>query len=141
MAVGILTVAAGFLGEWPMAARVLVSLVYPPGFVVWLMSGAELFTDHTATAVYTVLDRRATFTRFLRLWVIVVSGNPRCRRSARRLGRRRRHPRSLSRPARRCCGCARRCPHLTMCFSPVSTTQASEADWASSSSQGVSPRT
>jgi formate/nitrite transporter FocA (FNT family) len=39
------------------------------------MSGAELFTEHTATAVYPVLDRRATIGSLLRLWVIVIGGN------------------------------------------------------------------
>ena len=40
-----------------------------------LMSGAELFTEHTATAVYPVLDRQASVPRLVRLWGIVVSGN------------------------------------------------------------------
>jgi formate/nitrite transporter FocA (FNT family) len=75
MAVGIVTVAAVPLGDWPMVSRVLVALVYPLGFVVCLMSGAELFTEHTATAVYPVLDRKATVSSLLRLWVIVIAGN------------------------------------------------------------------
>jgi formate/nitrite transporter FocA (FNT family) len=75
MAVGIMTVAVEPLAEWTMVSRVLVSLVYPLGFVVCLMSGSELFTEHTATAVYPVLDRKASVTSLLRLWGIVVSGN------------------------------------------------------------------
>ncbi len=39
------------------------------------MSGAQLFTEHTATALYPVLDRKATINKLLRLWVIVIIGN------------------------------------------------------------------
>jgi len=39
------------------------------------MSGSELYTEHTATAVYPVLDRQASVWRLLRLWGIVVAGN------------------------------------------------------------------
>jgi formate/nitrite transporter FocA (FNT family) len=55
--------------------RVLTALVYPLGFVICIMSGAELYTEHTATAVYPVLDRRASHLQMLRLWVLVVAGN------------------------------------------------------------------
>ena len=75
MAVAVATVAAEPLGDWPMLGRLFVALVYPLGFVICLTSGAELFTEHTATAVYPVLDRRATVTRLLRLWSIVIGGN------------------------------------------------------------------
>lgn len=75
MAVGIATAVAAPLHDWPLLSRVLVSLVYPLGFVVCLMSGAELFTEHTATAVYPVLDRRARVSRLLQLWCIVIGGN------------------------------------------------------------------
>jgi formate/nitrite transporter FocA (FNT family) len=43
--------------------------------VICLTSGTELFTEHTATAVYPVLDRRASIARLLRLWAIVAGGN------------------------------------------------------------------
>jgi formate/nitrite transporter FocA (FNT family) len=75
MAVGIGTVAFAPLQEWPLLSRVPISLVYPLGFVICLMSGAELFTEHTATAVYPVLDRRVRFSFLLRLWAIVIGGN------------------------------------------------------------------
>jgi formate/nitrite transporter FocA (FNT family) len=39
------------------------------------MSGTELFTEHTATAVYPVLDRCAGVRPLLRLWLLVGSGN------------------------------------------------------------------
>jgi formate/nitrite transporter FocA (FNT family) len=69
------TVAAEPLHQWPLLSRLLVALVYPLGFVVCLMSGTELFTEHTATAVYPVLDRKASVSTLLRLWVIVAAGN------------------------------------------------------------------
>jgi formate/nitrite transporter FocA (FNT family) len=75
MAVAIATVAAEPLAEWPMVVRLAVALVYPLGFVVCLSSGAELFTEHTATAVYPVLDRRSSVASLLRLWAIVIAGN------------------------------------------------------------------
>jgi len=55
--------------------RLGIALVYPLGFVICLMSGTELFTEHTATAVYPVLDGRASPVRLVRLWGIVISGN------------------------------------------------------------------
>ncbi len=75
MAVGVATVASEPLSNWPLLDRLFVALVYPLGFVVCLSSGAELFTEHTATAVYPVLDRKASISRLLRLWVIVILGN------------------------------------------------------------------
>ena len=75
MAVGIGTVAVAPLDEWPMVGRLLVAVAYPLGFVICLTSGTELFTEHTATAVYPVLDRRASIARLLRLWAIVAGGN------------------------------------------------------------------
>lgn len=75
MAVGVATVAVAPLQDWPLLARALVAVGYPLGFIVCLMSGAELFTEHTATAVYPVLDRRASVARLIRLWLIVIVGN------------------------------------------------------------------
>ena len=39
------------------------------------MSGAQLFTEHTATAVYPVLERREKLTRLFKLWGIIIVGN------------------------------------------------------------------
>lgn len=75
MAVGIATVAVAPLEQWPMVGRLLVAVAYPLGFVICVTSGAELFTEHTATAVYPVLDRKSSFARLLRLWAIVAAGN------------------------------------------------------------------
>jgi formate/nitrite transporter FocA (FNT family) len=59
----------------PLWSRLLTAAVYPLGFVMCVMSGAQLFTEHTATAVYPVLDRKVPLSRLLRLWSIVVVGN------------------------------------------------------------------
>jgi formate/nitrite transporter FocA (FNT family) len=75
MAVAVVSVAVQPLADWPMLQRLAVALVYPLGFVVCLMSGAELFTEHTATAVYPVLDRKAGVSSLLRLWITIIVGN------------------------------------------------------------------
>jgi formate/nitrite transporter FocA (FNT family) len=74
MSVAIMTVAVAGVEEW-MLRRFATALVYPLGFVLCLMSGTELFTEHTATAVYPVLDRRASLRKLLRLWLVVAGGN------------------------------------------------------------------
>jgi formate/nitrite transporter FocA (FNT family) len=74
MAVAVVTAAVPSAVS-PMLERLATALVYPLGFVLCIMSGTELFTEHTATAVYPVLDRRSTPLRLLRLWVIVIGGN------------------------------------------------------------------
>jgi len=74
MAVGVAAaLVAGF--ESVAIERIAVALVYPFGFVVCLMSGTELFTEHTATAVYPVLDQRSRLWRLFRLWFLVGVGN------------------------------------------------------------------
>lgn len=57
------------------ATRLAVALVYPLGFVLCIMSGTQLFTEHTATAVYPVLDRRGKLYSLIRLWLTVITGN------------------------------------------------------------------
>ncbi len=74
MAVAVVTAAVAPL-PWPGIERLATALVYPFGFVVCVMSGTELFTEHTATAVYPVLDRKASVGRLLRLWLVVGAGN------------------------------------------------------------------
>lgn len=75
MAAGVATAAVEPLGLQPLLERVLVAVGYPLGFVICLTSGAELFTEHTATAVYPVLDRKASPAMLFRLWLIVAIGN------------------------------------------------------------------
>lgn len=55
--------------------RFLIALIYPLGFIVCLMSGNQLFTEHTATAVYPVLDRKARFRTLFGVWGVVLAGN------------------------------------------------------------------
>ncbi|NVJ61493.1 MAG: formate/nitrite transporter family protein [Gammaproteobacteria bacterium] len=57
------------------SARLLVAAVYPLGFILTILSGTQLFTEHTATAVYPVLDKRSDYGALLRLWGIVILGN------------------------------------------------------------------
>ncbi len=59
----------------PLVPRLAMALVYPLGFIICIMSGTQLFTEHTATAVYPVLARQATITQLLRLWISVIIGN------------------------------------------------------------------
>lgn len=74
LAVGVMSAATAPLDS-ELAQRVLVALVYPLGFVVCLMSGTQLFTEHTALAVYPVLDRRLKARTLGRLWGTVLLGN------------------------------------------------------------------
>lgn len=74
MAVAVVTAAVEPL-PWSGLERLATALVYPFGFVICIMSGTELFTEHTATAVYPVLDRKASARSLLRLWLTVGIGN------------------------------------------------------------------
>lgn len=75
MAVAVVITAAQEAGASPMLTRLATAGVYPLGFVICVMSGAQLFTEHTATALYPVLDRQAGVSKLLRLWLVVVLGN------------------------------------------------------------------
>jgi formate-nitrite transporter family protein len=55
--------------------RLSIALVYPLGFIVSIISGTQLFTEHTATALYPVLDGRVKIKSLLTLWGIVLIGN------------------------------------------------------------------
>lgn len=59
----------------PTTQRVLTALVYPLGFVLCILSRTQLFTEHTATAVYPILDGRFPVKRLFSLWLIIISGN------------------------------------------------------------------
>lgn len=74
LAVGVLATATESV-QPAMLRTVLVALVYPLGFVLCLMSGTQLFTEHTALAVYPVLDRRVPIRSLGRLWGTVLLGN------------------------------------------------------------------
>jgi len=55
--------------------RLAKALVYPLGFIICIMGGTELYTEHTATALYPVLDRREKPVMLARLWIVVIIGN------------------------------------------------------------------
>ncbi|WP_252738803.1 formate/nitrite transporter family protein [Colwellia sp. D2M02] len=68
-------VMASILGSLDGINRVLVALVYPLGFMLCILSRTQLFTEHTATAVYPLLDGRASISGVLKLWSTVILGN------------------------------------------------------------------
>jgi formate/nitrite transporter FocA (FNT family) len=74
MAVAVVTTATLPM-EVPILTRLATALVYPFGFVICVLSGAQLYTEHTATAVFPVLDRKASVASLLRLWILVICGN------------------------------------------------------------------
>lgn len=74
MVVGIITTEMIDVNQ-PLLSRLAIAAGYPLGFIICIMSGTQLFTEHTATAVYPVLDRKASFKSLLRLWSIVVVCN------------------------------------------------------------------
>jgi formate/nitrite transporter FocA (FNT family) len=72
LAVGVM---ASILGDLNGINRILIALVYPVGFVLCILSRTELFTEHTATAVYPLLDGSAGVLNVLKLWMVVIIGN------------------------------------------------------------------
>lgn len=74
MAVAVVATCTSTLNE-PFALRLATALVYPLGFIICIMSGTQLFTEHTATAVYPVLERKAGLIQLFRLWLLVILGN------------------------------------------------------------------
>jgi formate/nitrite transporter FocA (FNT family) len=74
MAVGVVT-ALHASGELDVPLRIAQALVYPTGFVVCVISATELFTEHTATALYPALDRRSSLCDVVRVWAVVLIGN------------------------------------------------------------------
>ncbi len=73
--VGVVGAAVRPLVESQSLVRIATSFVYPIGYIICILSGSQLFTEHTATAVYPVLDRKATVGGLVRLWVLVIAGN------------------------------------------------------------------
>jgi len=64
-----------FSQDNPLLLRLSMAFVYPLGFIVCIMSGTQLFTEHTATAVYPFLANKVGAKQLLRLWVVVILGN------------------------------------------------------------------
>ncbi len=69
------SVMATILGDLKGINRVWIAAVYPLGFVLCVLSRTQLFTEHTATAVYPLLDGRAKISSVIKLWLIVIAGN------------------------------------------------------------------
>ncbi len=59
----------------PLHNRLAMAVVYPLGFIICILSRTQLFTEHTATAVYPFLDGKVTFRSLHILWMTVLSGN------------------------------------------------------------------
>ena len=59
----------------PLAVRLATAFVYPLGFILCIMSGTQLFTEHTATAVYPLLAGKVRVKKVFRLWLVVILGN------------------------------------------------------------------
>lgn len=55
--------------------KLAMAIVYPLGFIVCIMSGTQLFTEHTATAVYPFLDKRIKLKALVIIWAVVILGN------------------------------------------------------------------
>jgi formate/nitrite transporter FocA (FNT family) len=52
-----------------------MALFYPLGFIICILSGSQLFTEHTALAVYPILDKRGSKRQLLKVWSLVLAGN------------------------------------------------------------------
>ncbi len=55
--------------------RLLVTAVYPVGFLFVVLGRSELFTEHTTLAVIPVLDRKAPLRALARLWATIYVAN------------------------------------------------------------------
>lgn len=74
MAVAVVSCVTDPLGS-SLLTRIATAAVYPLGFIVCVMSGTQLYTEHTATAVYPVLDGRASWMTLIRSWSLIIVGN------------------------------------------------------------------
>jgi formate/nitrite transporter FocA (FNT family) len=69
----LLSLAGDMLGE--VLTELLLANLYSIGFIFVVLGRSELFTEHTATAVFPILDGRASLADLGRLWGIVFVGN------------------------------------------------------------------
>ncbi len=75
LAVSIVTTIALEIEASSLQTRLMTAFVYPLGFLFCILGGAQLFTEHTATALYPILDGREKLRKLLRLWAVVTVGN------------------------------------------------------------------
>jgi formate/nitrite transporter FocA (FNT family) len=59
----------------PILKRFLTAAFYPMGFIICIMSGTQLFTEHTALAVYPVLDKKKPLGYLFVILTIILTGN------------------------------------------------------------------
>jgi len=59
----------------PLTRRLMTAFVYPLGFLVCIMSKTQLFTEHTARAIYPFLDGKVKFKDVFYVWAVVLAGN------------------------------------------------------------------
>jgi formate/nitrite transporter FocA (FNT family) len=59
----------------PLVKRLGMAVAYPLGFIICIMSGTQLFTEHTSTSVFPVLDRKERITALLKIWMVILTGN------------------------------------------------------------------
>ncbi len=68
-----LTLVGGVYGD-PLT-QILLANLYSVGFILVVLGRSELFTEHTALAVFPVLDRQGGLRNLGRLWGLVFLGN------------------------------------------------------------------
>lgn len=59
----------------PLLRRFLLGNAYTLGFIIVILGRSELFTEHTALAVFPVLQRKASLAQLGRLWGLVYVSN------------------------------------------------------------------
>lgn len=69
----VLTILGGDLSD--PATHMLVGNMYAVGFILVIIGRSELFTEHTALAVFPVLGGRAGIDRLARLWGLIYASN------------------------------------------------------------------
>ncbi|MDX1646965.1 MAG: formate/nitrite transporter family protein [Longimicrobiales bacterium] len=62
-------------GASPLFQSFLLGNAYALGFIFVILGRSELFTEHTALAVFPVLEGRATLSELGRLWILVYLAN------------------------------------------------------------------
>lgn len=69
----VITLGQGRLNEASLS--IFTASMYSVGFIVVILGRSELFTEHTARAIYPVLHKRASLLRLLRLWGLIYVSN------------------------------------------------------------------
>ncbi len=59
----------------PLERRLYLSIIYPIGFILCLLSNSHLYTEMTAMAFFPYIDKKITFTQLVRIWTLILLGN------------------------------------------------------------------